>query len=390
MADVDYIYSMIDESELIDFSANFSIARPDYLGDSLFPDSKVENIVAEAKRISRYGELPRIAPVHALDTEAVIGERPTWEKFDITKSLIKEKIDLGEQLSEVLTYGMRSSQVLDWVYDDLAREGDKVKARTELMKMQAITTGTYDVVENRLDFSVDLGVPAENFVTADWSDPDADILSDIYGWVQQQRTVGKRPVRAITSPEIMALIVRNTGIQQAIFGVNSSGVMPSETQINTFFVSQFNGLTITTYEQQYANDVVDPVAGTRTVEIERFFPEDRFVMLSEQTAGRGIWGVTPEERAAFSNTWDVAQQGQLYVMYTQWKEKDPVVTWSKASGMFVPLITDPYGIFSAEITIEAATDPGTGGGGAGGASAVIPQSAPVSDEDNSVTYGGIE
>ena len=73
------VLTMISDKDRLDFSQNYSIQR-NYVGDILFPDVKTDNLEAEYERLSEGMELPTAAKVHAFDTEAAIGVRPSFEK----------------------------------------------------------------------------------------------------------------------------------------------------------------------------------------------------------------------------------------------------------------------------------------------------------------------
>ena len=74
------ILELISDADRLDFSQNISVARPAYLGDRLFPDQKTENLKAEYLRLANGAQIPTMATVHALDTEAEIATRPALEK----------------------------------------------------------------------------------------------------------------------------------------------------------------------------------------------------------------------------------------------------------------------------------------------------------------------
>ena len=127
------VLTMITDKDRLDFSQNYSIAR-NYVGDRLFPDVKTENLEAEYERLSEGMDLPTAAMVHAFDTEAAIGVRPGFEKVSVEKLLIKEKINQSERLRQLLNHGVRESNLIDYVYDDMGRLSDSVKTRTEIAK----------------------------------------------------------------------------------------------------------------------------------------------------------------------------------------------------------------------------------------------------------------
>ena len=64
--------------------------------------------------------------------------------------------------------------------------------------------------------------------------------------------------------------------------------------------------------------------------------------------GTGLWGDPPEvDIARFQNV-----QGSEfpYVYVSQWVENDPTVLWTRASGLFMPVLFDPYSLWIATVT----------------------------------------
>ena len=90
--------NLITERDLIDFSQRFGVMR-DYMGSRYFPDRKTRYIEQEYTRFARNANLPMVAKVHALDTEAHIGSRVPFEKVTVEELLIKEKINLTESMA---------------------------------------------------------------------------------------------------------------------------------------------------------------------------------------------------------------------------------------------------------------------------------------------------
>lgn len=347
--------NLITERELLDFSQHFGVAR-DYMGSRYFPDRKTQYIEQEYTRFARNANLPMTAMVHAFDTEAHIGSRVPFEKVDVEELLIKEKINLTENIQR-LTRGLAMEQdaLRRYVFDDVANMAERVVTRAEVAKMDAISKGKYTISENGLSLDIDYGVPEENFVTADWSDPDADILGDIRSWRMKAIENGMAPTVAITTEKALLAIMGNKGVQSAIFGTTGAGTLPTLDQVNALFQSQF-GVYVTTNEEKYG-EIVTGSDGLAKVEQRRFFPEGTFVLTStglDGTLGIGLWGVTPEELeqgVAFDS-----KRQQQFVTVTTWDTQDPVATWTKASGVFVPVMPNVYGHIIATLTLDAADD----------------------------------
>lgn len=151
---------------------------------------------------------------------------------------------------------------------------------------------------------------------------------------------------AVTSKKVFSLIQRNAAVQKAIFGVNGAGILPSLAQVNNLLAQQFNGLTLTVDEERYG--IIGVEGGS--VSQGRFFPEDKFVMCSvgyDGSVGTGLWGVTPEELEQ-GGAFDEKRQMQ-FVTCTRWDTPDPVATWTKASGVFIPVLPNVYGHIIATI-----------------------------------------
>lgn len=345
-----YNYSeLITDAELLDFSQNLSVER-NYLGNRLFPDRKTQYITAEYSRLIKNGNLPTIAYVHALDTEAHIASRLPFEKISTETLLIKEKINVTEALRKV-TNGMQMDGVKRFIFDDIARRAEAVITRAEVAKMEVLTSGQLAIDENGAELTVDYGVPAGNKDTASWS-AQSDILSDIADWYEVVENGGQAPDRIVTTRAIFNAIARNSKIQTAIFGSAGTGAVPTREQVNGLLSSMFDGLTLEINEARYGIEGVD-ANGNVTRTAGRMFPSGKFVMFASGangSLGAGLWGVTPEEEAQ-GGAFDALRQ-QQFVTVTQWDTPDPVAHWTKASGMFIPVLANPYGIAIADVTIS--------------------------------------
>ena len=51
--------------------------------------------------------------------------------------------------------------------------------------------------------------------------------------------------------------------------------------------------------------------------------------------------MTPEEEAYGAFT---SKSQKQFITITQWETPDPVAEWTKASGVFIPVLPNPYGI----------------------------------------------
>ena len=335
---------LIDAKDLLTFSQNFNIKRT-YLGDTLFPDMKTQNLKAEFYRRSDQRMLPTMAQVHAFDTEAHIGQRPTIAKAVFSKLLIKEKINVTERAQQWLESGATGADALKrYIFDDAGRLAEAVKTRTEVAKMEALCKGKISINENAVKYEIDYHVPTDNQKKFDWTDKTHDILGDIQAIVDSARLAGQEVSQIITSTKVVALLRKNEGIQTAIYSALGKGTYVSNSMLANLIRDMF-GLTITINDGYYQ---YEGAKGALTA--KRYFDENKFVLCGTGALGVGVWGPTPEELQV--GPWTAKSQ-QQFITITKWATPDPVAVWTKASGLFVPIIPNPSGLFINTIKLTA-------------------------------------
>lgn len=338
------IMKLVEPKDLLDFSQNFNITRS-YLGDTLFPDVKTQNMKAEFYRLSDQRMLPTMAMVHALDTEAHIGQRPTMEKVELEKMLIKEKINQSERVQMWLDNGADSNNIVRYIFDDVARLAENVKTRTEVMKIEALCTGKISVKENNAEFDVDYNVPAANRISYDWKDTTADILGDLQTLMDNARLAGQHITQLVTSTKVISLMRKNEGIQTAIYSALGKGTYVSNTLLAQLLNDMY-GVSIVTYDEYYRYEDKKGV-----LQSKRYFDENKLIAISpmsDGSLGRGLWGATPEERA--QGMW-TSKSASQYITTVMWQEVDPVAVWTKAAGMFIPVIPNPNGLYIGTVKL---------------------------------------
>lgn len=343
------ILQMISDADRLDFSQNLSVARPAYLGDRLFPDQKTQNIAAEYLRLASGASIPVMATVHALDTEAEIGSRPVFGVDKAEKLLIKRKINQTERIQLLEERGVNTNdEIVKYVFDDMRLMAEAVKTRTEVAKMEVIATGKMTIKENHLSFDVNYHVPTENTAYNLDLGPDADIIGQIQTIIDAASDNGESITEMVTSKKVVRKLAANKGIQTLIFGSVGQGTYVPNERLESLFGQMFGFSTITTNDLRYK---VQRASGEE--ELKRFFPDNKLSFLSSggTSFGMGLWGVTPEEKAYGPFTEKSADQ---YITLTQWATPDPVAVWTKASGMFIPVLPNPNGLYIA-------TDTTTGG-----------------------------
>lgn len=324
------VLTSITLEERINYSQNYAVKRPGAL-DVIFPDVKTQFMKAKYYRLMSGQQLPRVAYVHALDTEARIGERPSFEKVLTEKLFIKEKMNQSESLRMAIENGVPDDQSLtEFVFDDVSNSFEAVLARTKVMKGQIMGTGSLKIHENNVDLPIDLGVPSEAKITlTDWSKPDSDIMGDIQKMIDVAQEKGFVVNKALTSLKMINYMRNNTAMQTAVLGAANKRLLTKQELAN--LLMQEYEITVDRCDEKYR------YRKDGAWKTGRFFKENVFTLYEanpDGSFGTGLWGPTPEEEEARAF---ITQQNRMFITLSMWATQDPVTTWTKASGMFIPV-----------------------------------------------------
>lgn len=215
--------------------------------------------------------------------------------------------------------------------------------------MEVLSSGKMTVKENGLNFSVDFGVPNGNTgFDIDVSTPDKNILAQIEEIVETARDKGFTVSGMVLSGSVLSKMLTNEGISKAIYGGAGAGAMVSRTQLVGLFNELFGITEIRTNDLRYNVEGKDGKLTT-----QRFWGKSKVSFLASynglQNFGVGLWGVTPEEEQL--GPW-TAKSAEQFITLTQWTEPDPTAVWSKASGLFVPVLPNPAGLFIATAKLQ--------------------------------------
>lgn len=335
------ILEMLNASERLDFSQTFGVGATTSISNTLFPRRKTQYAEAEYFRLVQNGNIPVAANVHALDTEAYIGNRDDVEAFRVEPWFIKEKINQGENLRRSLRRAGNVPEPVRYIFDDMARLSERVVTRAEVMGFELLATGTVTVNENNINQTMDFGVPTNHTnLTWDWSgltdtyNPWADIraaarLAEADGGVVNAMMMGR---------DLYDLLLAHPITQAMANSTLGLGLLVSDDQLRAIARSYAGIEHIYVNEEKYRvyNGTVH--AGDEKATVLRKFPANvvsLFYASNTGAAGVGLWGVTPEEERyqGFEN-----YTGAGFVTITQWSTEDPIAVWTKASGMYIPVI----------------------------------------------------
>lgn len=349
----DNVLGFVQPEEWLD--AGFEVTRPNDPIDGLFDDQKTDNIVAYWQSIAAEYQIPVMAQFHGFDTEANTTFRIPVDTHNIEKGLIKVKINQSERMRELLRSGVSGDHALaDYVLQDGVRLADQVVTRTKVAKNELMAKGKVTIAENNLDLTVDYGVPEEQTAyTIDLSE-DADIAAQIEELVEDALDIGVTITGLMTSRKNITKIRKNTNIQTAINGAVGAGALVRMDALQAYLEEEFGISQVITNDLTYgaSASIVD---GRPVLATSRYYPLDKVTFFATNPSGRmgvGLWGNPPEIDA--TNFYPTADKGTEvpYVHVMQWMESDPAVLWTKASGLFMPVLYNPNSLWIASVAEE--------------------------------------
>lgn len=319
----------LKNEELVRISADFNYlsVTNDFVGLKLLPMVKTKNMKVAIYNLMKGSEVRVSALVHALDSEARIGDRPEYEEIRAELFLIKEKINQGEELrKKIKDLGMDASDnaIVLAIYEDIANQISKVLVGFERRACELLSTGKIEINENGAVKTVTMGYNAVTNSTAftGWADPTHDIVGDI---LALQKKSGNKIKRLIISPERMANILNNNKLNTIASNDINQGYLTEDYAIN--FIKR-------------VGKIVDVKVDDRTFKLAygdnkeyRYFPQNTLIALTtDGVVGQTLMTSTPIEDG---NTVD-SEYG--FVAVSQWRTEDPVTSWTKAEGVGLPVI----------------------------------------------------
>jgi hypothetical protein len=297
----------------------------------------------------------KMAQFRPFDVESPVGERPGVARVRGRIPPISKKMVLGEE-ETLLVDALRRQQTLTpemerEIYDDAYMLTSDIADRVEFARGQVLTTGKVTFT-NDLGFEtaeIDFGIPGGNFVTtpgAAWSDTvNAVPITDMRGWMltYQAANANRLPVVGLTSTTVLTNLMLNAQMKSFLATPVVGGTLPILTLDQAQAVLRTQGLP-----PLIAVDEMVNVNGTDT----RVIPEGRvvFVPAPSPEFGETTYGPTVEAL-------NLAKAGYLSaetapgLTAVNMVTFDPQHTWTKVSGLVVPVLKDPNAVMVADVSV---------------------------------------
>lgn len=339
--------NLLDGETLVQISNDFDYikATADFYGLKLFPLFKTENMKLAVANLMDGSEIPVMSFVHALDTEARIGDRPNYQELKFELLLIKEKLNQGEAIRKKLfDYGMTQTEqnLLEAIYNDAANLISRVLTRMEVMADELLSTGKITVNENDVNVTIDFKLPITHQIgVTGWELATADIIGDL---VSIKATAKNKIQRALVPEKIMGYMLKNTAIKNI-----AASYQPVQYATQEWILAYLKSLlniefivTSGTYKKSAQDDTE-----------YYFFKQDVITFLTtEGEVGKTFVTTTPEE------DYGISDYTNGYVAITQYKTEDPAGMWTKASAVALPCPANINSIYLCTVSETPEDDEG--------------------------------
>lgn len=333
----------------------FNVTRQNDPIDALIGDEKTDNLMAKWQSIASEYQIPMMAQFHGFDTEAQRTFRVPIDTHNIEKGLIKVKINQSERMRELIRTGVREDALYDYVINDGVRLAEQVFTRSKVAKNELMATGKITIKENNLDLTVDYGVPDDQLnLTLDFAaNASKDIPAQLQDIVDLATDKGVTLTGMYCSKKVLTKLRQNLAIQKAVNGNVGAGALLRSQQLADYLNDEFGISQIVTNDLTYGATSSIGADGRPIINQKKYYPSNKITFFATNPGGKlatGLWGDPPEVDAAKFYSVSTEPSISPYVHLMQWMETDPTVLWTKASGLFMPVLYNPNSLFVTTVT----------------------------------------
>lgn len=285
------IFDLMTSTELAAYWTELVQDEAPYPAEELFPDNKKRGI--SLKWIKGARGLPVVLKASAFDVHAIPRARIGFDKLMADMPYFKESTYIDEELRQELNMVLETGNqayidsVMNKVFDDETRLLRGARARREMMRMMALTTGVVSMTTNGQTFSFDYGVTHKGNAATKWSEhATADPLEDIRVAKEKvQDETGAVLTRAMCDGKTWRNLRNNEKIKKAIFVLTNGAGAITDRKLREYIMDELE-LEVVVNDKRYVGDTGATV---------KFMPENTFVMFPDGDLGNTWMGTTPAE-----------------------------------------------------------------------------------------------
>lgn len=288
------IFDYVKSNEISAFYQESVQGQLPYLGATLFPARKQEGL--ELSWIKAAGGLPVALAPSAFDAKAPVRDRIGFKDIVTEMPFFRESMRIGEKdRQNIMTYlaANRSQAVrtlMARIYDDAATLVKGADVQPERMRMQLLSTGKIDIKANRVDYTYDYKLPAENTIelltTDRWSTETSKPIQDLIEGMQAiEDSTGTKPTNAIMSTKTFGYLSQHASIRADLNPVGAANIILTDADVKAYLLNKL-GLRVAVYNKKFVDE-----QGVK----KNFFPDDIVSLFPDGELGNTYYGTTPEE-----------------------------------------------------------------------------------------------
>lgn len=294
------IYDLIDSKAIALYWNNIYSNSIPYLGTALFPDRKKLGLKLEF--LKGFRQLPIALMPSAFDTKPTLRGRIGVKDFSTKMPFFRESMKLNEEdrqqllMFQEMANNQYAKQLMQNIYEDRANLVSGALVQSERMRMSLLVDGTINIVAPdksgvSVQYKYNYDPEGEwvdsntDTVAKNWSDPTADIYSDIDKLKKDAQARGILLTRAICTTKTWSYICKNEAIKKDMNPVGYQNIIISDADVRRYLVEKL-GITFTIYDKLYKNE---------NGEDKQFYPDNYVTFLPTGTLGSTWYGTTPEE-----------------------------------------------------------------------------------------------
>lgn len=344
------IFDLVQAQELAAYWNELTKDRAPYLGETLFPNDK--KLGLDLKWIKGSKGLPIVLKPSAFDVAAVPRPRIGFNALSTQMPFFKESMYIDEELRQELNMVLETNNqayidsVINRVFDDQVSLLEGARARREMMRMMALTTGLISITANGQNYDYDYGLdPVANkaTVSVSWDNTAlATPVNDIRKWqTKVEDATGVRPTRAICSRKTWGYLLNNVEIKKNIFVASNGQGQMNDTRLNQHLMDELD-LQVVVYSKRYADETGATFA---------YVPDDTFVLFPEGALGKSWFGTTPEESDLMASKVANVSIVETGVAITTIEKADPVNVETKVTMIQLPSFEAADQVHIADVVI---------------------------------------
>lgn len=345
------IFDLVTSAELSAYWQELTQDREPFVGEELFPDEKKRGL--DLKWIKGSKGTPVVLKTSAFDVAAIPRPRIGFEKLMTQMPFFKESTYIDEELRQELNMVLETGNqayidsVMQRIFDDEVSLIESAAVSRERMRMQLITTGVVAMTANGQSFSYDYGIPEDHMGTAavPWSTyQTADPLEDIR--VAKEKILddtGATITRAICNSVTFRKLRNNEKIKKEIFVLTQGVGAINDDKVISYLADQLQLDGVAINDKRYVDE---------SGEIQKYVPDDVFVLLPDGELGKTWFGTTPEESDLMSGSVANVSIVDTGVAVTTMQKADPVQVETKVTQICLPSFEAADTIFILSTTTK--------------------------------------